>query len=978
MENFAKKLAINHNVSKNSNKKSYPLNRLNENYNKISNAFDILSESAQKNVSVPPAGEWLLDNFYIIEEQYNSILNDLSLNEYIKLPSVDGVCRVQVLARELVKYVDGNITEEVIENFINAYQTKRTLSMEEIWYFPLMIKIALIEHIRRVCDKIIISQLEKFKVESLIERVILGKENSKQKFYDYKNINLNGEIMSYIEYMIYSLKKMGQDGIKYIEILEAEIEKAGMTSSEIIKIEHYDMATRRISMSNAITSIKNISRFNWQFIFERINNIENILVEDDIYTKMDFDTKAMYREEIKKISKLAKVSEIYVTNIIMELSKNENKHIGFFLFDDDKKKLYEKLGINGNINKDFSNATKLFLYTFGIYLPSFALSIILFKEKFLWGIIPFSEIFCLIINKIVTKIKKPRKLPRLEEIEDDVGTFVIVPTLLNNKERVKKLVSDLEVYYLANRDAKLYFCLLGDVSEINTEEAPYDEEIKKTGVEEIEKLNKKYNEKIFYFVYRKRVYNKCQGKWLGYERKRGMITEFNNFLLTGEQGTFQINTIKEIPKIKYIITLDADTELVLESAQKLIGIMEHPLNRPVIENGIVKKGYGLIQPKIGVSIESSTASLFSKLYAGSGGLDMYSGAESNVYMDLFGEGIFTGKGIFSVEVFQKVLKEEIPENTVLSHDLLEGSYLRVGLASDIELIDGFPPRVNSYMLRLQRWTRGDIQIIKWFANKKINALSKYKIFDNVRRSILDISILILLFNGFTKSALFVLFFPFIIDAISTLLNFKTNYKKTKNFFITINGMNASLYRCIMALILLPYKAILLLEAIIITLYRMFISKKHLLEWVTAADAEKLLGKDLKSYIKEMIISPIIGLGLLLTYSIYYKNLLYTGISFFVAWIMTPFISYLISKENIKKIEKPKEKDKKILLDIAKRTWNYFDKYMTKENNFIPPDNYQENRKKQIVKNTSSTNIGLRTFSNNISKRFIFYNCKRNA
>lgn len=967
MENFAKKLAINHNVSKTSNKKSYPLNRLKENYNRISKAFDILSESVTKNVSVPPAGEWLLDNFYIIEEQYNSILNDLSIKEYTKLPSVGGVCRVQILARELVKYVDGNITEDIIENFINAYQTKRTLSMEEIWYFPLMLKIALIEHIRRVCDKIITSQLEKFKVESLIERVILGKETSKQKFYDYKNINLNGEVMSYIEYMIYSLKKMGQDGTKYIEILEDEIVKAGMTSSEIIKIEHYDMATRRISMSNAITSIKNISRFNWTMIFEKINNIENILSEDEVYTKMDFDTKALYREEIKKVSKLANVSEIYVANMLVELSEKENKHIGFFLFDDDKKRLYDEIGVDTKVNTGFSGATKLLLYTFGIYLPSIILSIVLFKEKFLWGIIPFSEVFCIIVNRIVTKIKKPRRLPRMEEISEDVGTFVIVPTLLNSKERVKKLVNDLEVYYLANRDAKLYFCLLGDTSEIDSEIAPYDEEIKKVGVEEVEKLNQKYNKKIFYFVYRRRVYNKSQGKWLGYERKRGMITEFNNFLLTGEQGTFQINTIEEIPKIKYIITLDADTELVLDSAQKLIGIMEHPLNKPIIENGIVKKGYGLIQPKIGVSIESSTASLFSKLYAGSGGLDMYSGAESNVYMDLFGEGIFTGKGIFNVDVFQRVLKDEIPENTVLSHDLLEGSYLRVGLASDIELIDGFPPRVNSYMLRLQRWTRGDIQIIKWFANKKINALSKYKIFDNVRRSILDISVLILLFMGFPKSALFILFFPFIMDVISTLFNFKTNYKKTKNFFITINGMNASLYRCIMALILLPYKAVLLIEAIVITLYRMFISKKHLLEWVTAADAEKLLGKDLKCYIKEMIISPIVGIGLLLTYSIYHKNLIITGVSFLVAWFMTPFISYLISKENTKKIEKPKENDKKILLDIAKRTWNYFDKYMTKENNFIPPDNYQENRKKQIVKNTSSTNIGLRTACDNIRK-----------
>ena len=244
--------------------------------------------------------------------------------------------------------------------------------------------------------------------------------------------------------------------------------------------------------------------------------------------------------------------------------------------------------------------------------------------------------------------------------------------------------------------------------------------------------------------------------------------------------------------------------------------MEHPLNKPIIKNGIVVKGYGLIQPKISISIKSSSASLFAKLFGGNGGLDLYSGAESNVYQDLFGEAIFTGKGIFNVEIFQKLLKNEIPENKVLSHDLLEGSYLRVGLATDIELIDGFPSRVTSYMFRLQRWTRGDWQILGWVKNKKINAISKYKIFDNLRRSIYSPSVLTLFFFGFFKTALFVNFFPFINDFLEGIFNIKSNYKKSKNFFFTFSGLSASFYRCVTELIFLPYKSILLVEAIIIT------------------------------------------------------------------------------------------------------------------------------------------------------------------
>ena len=728
------------------------------------------------------------------------------------------------------------------------------------------------------------------------------------------------------------------------------------------------MAVRRISMSNSILSIKNISKFNWTILFEKINNIESILMTDDIYKKMDFSTRNMYREEIKNISKKAKVSEVYVVNKLIEVSNKENKHIGFFLFDDEKEILYKELEYE-NFKRDIPNNTKLLGYIFSVYIPVLILSILIMKEYFWIGIIPFSEVFVSLVNKFIMKIKRPKLLPRLDVIDEDVNTFVIVPTLLNNVERVKNLIKDLEVYYLANKEANLKLCLLGDASEMNEEIAPYDEDIKKVGVSEVEKLNQKYGEGIFHFIYRRRVFNEAQGKWLGYERKRGMITEFNNFLLTGEQGTFIVNTIKEIPKVKYIITLDADTELVLDSAKKLIGIMEHPLNKPVIENGIVVKGYGLIQPKIGVSIQSSTASLFAKLYAGSGGLDMYSSAESNLYQDLFGEAIFTGKGIFDVEVFQKLLKDEIPENTVLSHDLLEGSYLRVGLATDIELIDGFPSKVNSYMLRLQRWTRGDWQILKWFTNKKINSVSKYKIFDNLRRSVLSLSILLLFFFGYFKSALFVTFFPFIIDFFEMIFNFKNNLKRSKNFFLTISGISASFYRCVMELIFLPYKAMLLLEAIVITLYRMIISKKHLLEWVTAADAEKLLGKNFKCYLKEMIISPVIGVLLVGVSFVFHSEYLVTSIALFFAWTLSPFVSYLISdaKEN-KKIQ-IKENEKDILIDVAKRTWGFFSEYMNKENNYLPPDNYQEGRKRLITKNTSSTNIGLRITCNYHSQRF---------
>lgn len=353
------------------------------------------------------------------------------------------------------------------------------------------------------------------------------------------------------------------------------------------------------------------------------------------------------------------------------------------------------------------------------------------------------------------------------------------------------------------------------------------------------------------------------------------------------------------------------------------------------------------------------------------GIDIYSTAESNVYQDIFGEAIFIGKGIYNVDVFQKLLKNEIPENTVLSHDLLEGSYLRCGLASDVEIIDGFPSRVNSYMTRLARWTRGDWQIIKWLFKGPLNKLSKYKIFDNIRRSLVDIFTLSLFFAGFIYLPLGIIFAPFVIDIIDRIFNSATYNKKfnNKNYLPIISGIKGCLYRCTLQLIFLPYRALLLLEAIIITIYRMYFSKKHLLEWLTAADAEKILGKNVGCYVKEMMIGTFVGYILMLS-SIIYNNIpIQIAFILFTIWLLAPFISYSISmpKENKKgTIKELKENEKEILMDITKRTWNFFNEYMNEENNYLPPDNYQEGRKELVAPRTSSTNIGLRTSCNNFS------------
>jgi cellulose synthase/poly-beta-1,6-N-acetylglucosamine synthase-like glycosyltransferase len=679
LSKYAKTIAIDHNISREIDPNTYPIKKINDDFLYITDTYEVLNESINNKVPIPPSGEWLLDNYYIIEEQVNSLNKELTLQEYYNLPAVSGLSRIYILAKELVAHSDGNIDENIIETFISAYQDKKTLSMTEIWVLPIMLRIALIENIKFICEKIYNSQLQKFKVESIIERNIENKTQGEQRFSEYKNIIVGAEATAFIEHMIYSLKKYGREAYEYVLAVEEEVNKVGTSTSELIREEHFDLALRRVSMGNSILSIKNVSRFDWTKIFEKINEIEKILEQDEYYKKSDFNTRSMYREYIQDIAQKANVSEMYVAVKVIECMNNSGgTHIGYYIIDEGKDILLKKLGYELSIKDKlllYIKSNKTALYIFMIYVSTLILSIIFAKQYFWLAFFPISEIVVLVYNKILCIIIKARLLPSLENVPENIKTFVVVPTLLNNTKRVKDLVEKLEVYYLGNKIDNIAFALLGDVSEVSSEKMEYDKEIMKVGEEEVKKLNNKYGKEIFFFLYRRRVFNEKQNKWLGYERKRGMLTEFNNFLQTGEKGTFQINTInknlEELKSYKYVITLDADTALTLDAAKKLICIMEHPLNAPIVKEKTVVKGYGIIQPKVGISIEAATCSKFAKIFAGSGGIDMYSTAESNIYQDVFGEAIFTGKGIYNVSIFQQLLKHEIPENTVLSHDLLE-------------------------------------------------------------------------------------------------------------------------------------------------------------------------------------------------------------------------------------------------------------------------------------------------------------------
>ena len=1030
LEDYLRKIASGHVLQDKSNKYTYPIPRLKENFEFITEVYNLLNEHIKLKLPIHPAGEWILDNFYIIDETVKTVTKELTLKKYTNFLGIAngpyaGFARIYVLASEIIAYTDGKINGKNLEVLLKAYEDKKTLSMDEIWNINTFLRVALIENIREACEKIYSAQLQKYKVENIIERLVENKSKDELQFKnigEYKTKVIEQGEMKYpfIEYMSYRLKQYGKKAYPFLNILEEQVNKMGTEISEVIKKEHFDIAVRKVSVGNCIISIKNINRINMIEIFEKINGVEEILKKDpvNVYSKMDYKTRIYYRNKLKEISKKTKISEIYIARKCLELSSieyeksnmdsnNKKAHVGYYLIADGEPKLLEilqnkKVPRQNNMHKAQKYITALAVVTivlagvYGLYINTQINNIVLSLILSILLLIPIETIFTQIAQYILGKTKNTKIIPKLDfrnGIPEQNATFVVIPTIIKNGKRVEELMHKLEVYYIANKSDNIYFALLGDCSTSSNEEEGFDEEVINTGKKMVDILNKKYpDEKFtkFNFIYRKRMWNEGEEAYLGWERKRGLLNQFNEYILGNISNPFKTNTITNVasmPPIKYIITLDADTDLVLNSAKELIGAMAHILNKPELNKSedLVIAGHALIQPRIGIDLMSSIKSLYTKIYAGAGGVDVYANAISDIYQDNFEEGIFTGKGIYDLKIFSKILNNEIPENTILSHDLLEGSYLRCGLATDIMLMDGYPVGYNSSKSRLHRWIRGDWQIIIWLKDKiknkrgeiknnPLNILSKYKIFDNLVRSLLEVSsvltiIYMCILDYFYKikiwpiitTVLIAVLTPTVIDVINKIVFKREGEKRQKTFNKTLSGINASLLRGLFTLATLPDKAYMSANAICKTLYRLKVSKKHMLEWVTAEEAEKMAKKDIKSYYINMAPNIILGILGILYIFINAKNP-FSVLIFVISllWLIAPAIMCYISKEIVvnNKKELLVDKDKQYVLEVGKRTWQFFKDYLVKENNYLPPDNYQEDRKPKAIKRTSSTNIGL--------------------
>lgn len=971
------------------------IKNLDSNYEKILKGYDFISKEVKAKRDIPPAGEWLLDNLYLIQKEYKYIKSSMPRDYYENLPLVMDYPRIYHIAQRIVKETDGRVSGGNIESFIKEYQKHTILGSGELWSLPVMIRIALIHNISKVTSNIVYCHSEKIKGEIFGEKLIESSNNEEELQ------NLIKQDISFTPYFTERLLKILRDsGFENKQVYEWIDEKLAMediNNEKIISLDHKRQAFYRMLIGNSITGMRELSSLNWIEYFERLSYVEKTLKKDPSkdYGKMDFPSRDYYRHNIERLARHMKLGESFVARKAIEcaLEGEENpdkpylKHVGYYIIDEGIQCLKDKIGFKdegykklkfNDRNHRVKNYIALALIStlvLAVLLVCLALDIDMslweYLVTFLLVLVPSSEIVISIINWSITHLTPPDFIPKMEfeeEIPEEFSSVVVISTLINSEKKARELVKDLEVYYLGNRSKNIYYAILGDFRDWKEENHEDDNKIVKTSLEEIKKLNEKYSKKgedIFYFLSRYRQYNEKENSWLGWERKRGKLVEFNRLIRGDETTSYNIisGDIKKLYKVKYIITLDADTILPINSSKKLIGAMAHPLNHPHIETGKkrILRGYGLMQPRINISSISANKSLFSKVFSGETGIDHYTTAISDVYQDRFGEGIFTGKGIYHIDTFSFMLEGEIEENSVLSHDLLEGSYVRTALLTDVELIDGYPAYYNSSCKRMHRWVRGDWQLMTWlFKKTSLNLLSRWKIFDNLRRSLLYPSIIVLLIASLLllKNPEIALILSF-VSLITPLL-----FGVSEGVVPPIKAIGMLPFKQFFLIFtFLPHTSYLMVDAIIRTLYRLKVSKKNLLEWQTAADAEAASGKSLADYIKYMWVGSAIALGIWILAFNNSFNLALIFLPSCIIWFLSPYVAYYVSKDlEIHKYNLNKEEEK-ILRGLSRRIWAYFEDFNNEKNNWLAPDNYQEYPENGVAPRTSPTNIAMGLVSN---------------
>lgn len=1000
------------------------LKELDENEEIIYEVHDVLIDAIKAKRPIAPASEWFLDNFYLIKEQIALARKHLPKGYSQTLPilakgQLAGFPRVYDLALEIISHSDGRVDLTNIAAFIKSYQSKSKLTLGELWAIPIMLRLALIEDINRIGSGIAIDRLNKNDAIYWSEQLMAIAQSKPKNLILVMAEMAKAKITynsAFVAEFDRQLQGKGQGLGMALTWVDEQLLETGHTLVELVNMDNQKQAADQVSIRNCIESIRLIRTTDWRDFVESISEVEKILSEDigGVYKNMDFATRDRYRHVVEWIGKNATLEEYEIARLAISLAKEaaasnmpeRQHHVGYFLVDRyGQPKLIDKAGMTYTTAqklKNFLRKHTLIYYTGSALYASYIIALLAFfytwdNNKPLWlaftaGLlcfVAFSQLAIVLINWLSTIIVKPRPLAKMNfaaGIPKENAALIAVPSMLTSISGIHELVEELQVRYLANSEDNLYFSLVTDFADAPNETMPNDDELLDYAAEAIHELNLRYSKEEepdkFYLFHRPRKWNPSEKVWMGKERKRGKLGELNSLLRNTNHHQFLriVGNVDDIKHVKYIISLDADTQLPREAGWKLIAAMAHPINRPVVNERMnrVIEGYGILQPRTGVSLPKTDSSIYTRMHSNDAGLDPYTQLVSDVYQDLFGEGSFVGKGIYDIDVFEKVLGDTFPENRILSHDLLEGSYVRSGLLTDVQFFEDYPGSFATDMSRRHRWIRGDWQIASWILpwvpnkfNKRtknfISSISKWKIADNLRRSIALPSLLALMVLAWTllpNPFLWTLCFLaiwFTMPLISAIWHFfhKSNeVSYSTHIHDVLSGLKTSMKSVVLNITMLPFEAYTNADALVRANWRMFISKRHMLEWMPSSSKKSQKDKTIPGAFRYMWFSPFIAI-VIGAFAIYNDPAaLPFATPFLLLWIIAPLVAWYISKPYVHKVAALSHKDSIFLHAVARKTWAYFEEFTTEQDNFLPPDNYQETPVIAIAHRTSPTNIGF--------------------
>ena len=1012
--------------------------RLADNGRVLLQAYRAIAEEISKDQVIMPAAEWLIDNFHVVDQQIREIHDDLPRGYYRQLPKLaegplEGYPRVFGIAWAFVAHTDSRFDLDTLSRFVRAYQRVQPLTIGELWAVAITLRIVLVENLRRSARRIVTGRTERQEADGVADRLLgVGVREAEPPDAAFRRFSGKRLPTAFAVQLVQRLRDQDPAVTPALRWLDERLTAQGTTSERIVSEEHQIQGSMSVTVRNVITSMRLMSSVDWTKFFESVSLVDAELGSNSTFSEMDFPTRDSYRHAIEELSRGSSLTELEVARTAVRRAQaagdsepNGPDHDpGFYLVSKGRLVLEKQIAFHVPLRSWFDRAAagtgmrgylvavafvSIFMLAFpllgmakaGVTGYDFLLLVFL-------AVVPLSDAAVALVNHWVTNRFGPKALPGLElrgGVPSSLRTMVVVPTLLTTHEEIEEQIERLEVHYLANQDGDLRFALLSDWMDAATEHAEGDDALLGIAAEGIARLNQRHEPAgagdRFLLLHRRRRWSEGERKWIGWERKRGKLHELNR-LLRGAGDTsfltsdaFSCPVSSRVPSgVRYVITLDADTRLPRGAARRLVGKMAHPLNRPKIDahTGRVVEGYAVLQPRVTPAFPMGRAgSFFQHIFSGPGGMDPYAFVVSDVYQDLFGEGSYSGKGIYDVDVFETALTGRFPENTVLSHDLLEGIFAGSGLVSDIEVVEEFPARYDVAAARQHRWARGDWQLLPWIVGhgrdssslagrRRIPLTGRWKMMDNLRRSLSAPAALLALLGGWTlpfASAAVWSGFVFATIALPPLLPFfagiiprRRHISKRSHVRAVGKDLSLALSQIGFHTALLAHQSWLMADAIVRTLFRMFVSHRHMLEWVTAAQAKFGLPLNVRGFYRRMAGGVVLSCGAGIIVALAPHESWLTAAPFVLLWVLSPLVAQWTSRPQA--LDEPMPISAayaQLLRLVARRTWRFFDTFVTAPEHMLPPDNFQEEPTPAIAHRTSPTNLGLYLLSTVAAKDF---------